>query len=83
MQTPQPEMLTIEEPLALHRPRRLYHGRHETGRTLRKINAGKRRVGLEHPLPACLPVEVVPVAQVKRHVAVLLNLNTTAFPRRE
>jgi hypothetical protein len=74
MQTRQPEMLTIEEPLALHRRRRLYHGHHETGRTLRKINAGKRPVDLERPRLACLRVEMVPVAQVKRHVAVLLNL---------
>ena len=63
----------MKEPLALHRRRRLHHWRHRTDRTLRKINAGHRLIDLQCPRLAGLGVNMVPVVQAKRHVAVLLH----------
>jgi hypothetical protein len=73
-QSPQPEVFTIKQSLAFHRGLRLHHGRHQTNRTFRKINAGHRLIDLECPWLSGLRVNVVPVIQAKRHVAVLLNL---------
>src|ERR1017187_9943843 len=67
-------MVTLKESLAFHRGRRLHYGRHPTDRTLGKINAGKRLVDLECPWLSGRRVNMAPVVQAKRHVAVLLNL---------
>ena len=73
-QSPQPEMFTPKESLALHRGRCLHHGLYQTDRTFRKINAGHRLIDLECPWLSCLRINMVPVIQSKRHVAILLNL---------
>src|SRR5665811_2632718 len=53
---------------------RLHHGRDQAGRTIvRKINACKRLIDLKGPLLASLRIDMVPVVQAKRHIAVLLN----------
>jgi hypothetical protein len=61
---------------------RFDRGRHQTGSTPGKINAGKRLIDLEWPPLACLGVNMIPVVQAKCHVAVLLISNTTASPPR-
>src|SRR5208337_855579 len=65
---------TKKEPLSQNRLRLFQHRHHRTYRTLCKINAGKRLIDLECARLACLGVNMVPVVQAKRHVAVLLNL---------
>ena len=69
----------MKESLASERRRRFDHGRHQTGSTPGKINAGNRLIDLEWPPLACLGVNMVPVVQAKRHVAVLLNLEYYGF----
>ncbi len=64
----------MKESLAFHRGGRLHHGRHPTDRTFRKINASHRLVDLECPRLSRLRINMVPVIQTKRHVAILLNL---------
>jgi len=50
-------------------------GRQQTASTLPKVDAGKRLVHLERAWAlACLGVDMIPVVQAKRHVAVLLDL---------
>ena len=74
VQARQPEVLTVKEPLAFHGRGRLNRGRHETARTFSKVNAGQRLLDLERAGLARLGVNMAPVVQAKRHVAVLLNL---------
>ena len=65
----------MKESLAFHWRCRLYRGRNQTGHTTsRKVNAGKRLIDFERPRLACLGINMVPVVQAKRYVAVLLNL---------
>src|ERR1022692_804096 len=67
-------MFTMKESLAFCRCCRLHHGRDQAGRTiLRKINACKRLIDLKWPPLASLRIDMVPVVQAKRHIAVLLN----------
>ena len=73
-QAPQPERLAMKEPLPLDRRLRLHHGRHETCRTVYKVNTGKRLVDLECSRLSCLCVNMAPVIKAKCNVAVLLNL---------
>ena len=64
----------MKESLAFHRGRCLDHRCHPTDRTFRKINAGHRLVNLKCPRLSCLRINMIPVVQTKRHVAILLNL---------
>jgi len=73
-QAPQPERLTMKEPLAPDRRLRLHQGRHQTCRTIYKVNTGKRLVDLKCLRPSCLCVNMAPVIKAERNVAVLLNL---------
>ena len=67
-------MFTMKESLAFCWSCRLHHRRHQTSRTtLREINAAKRLIDLEWPGLASLRIDMVPVVQAKRHIAVLLN----------
>jgi hypothetical protein len=71
---PQREVFAIKESLAPYRLRCVHHWRHQTGRNVRKINASKRLIDLECSRVACFGVNVTPVVQAKRHIAVFLNL---------
>ena len=73
-QAPQPEMFALKESLAFHRGCGLYHRRYETDRPFRKINEGYRLIDLESPRLSCLRINMIPVLQAKRYVAILLNL---------
>ena len=65
----------MKEPFAFHRRRSFHRRRHQTARTLpAKVNAGKGLIHLERAWFACRRVDMVPVIQAERHVAVLLNL---------
>ena len=55
-QAPQPERLTMKEPLPLDRRLRLHQGRHQTCRTIYKVNTGKRLIDLECSRLSCLCV---------------------------
>src|ERR1039458_8519107 len=72
-QAPQSEMFTVEQSFAFHWGRRLHQGRHPTDRAFRKINARKRLIDLECTRLSSLRVNIAPVIQAKRHVAILLN----------
>ena len=73
-QAPQPERLTMKEPLPLDRGLRLHQGRHQTCRTIYKVNTGKRLIDLKWSRLSCVCVNMAPVIKAKRNVAVLLNL---------
>ncbi len=52
----------------------LFHHRHDrTNRTLVKINAGQRLIELQWSRLTGLGIDVVPIVQTKRHVAVFLH----------
>ena len=80
MQTPQPEVLTMKEPLAQNRGLGLHEWRLQTGRTLSEIDAGECPIDLELPRLTCLRINVAPVVEAKCHVAVLLNLEYDSAP---
>jgi hypothetical protein len=67
-------MFTAKKPLSQHWLYLIHHRYDRTYRTLRKINAGNRLIDLQGSTLACFGINMVPVVQAKRHVAVLLNL---------
>ena len=67
-------MLTFEEPLSCRRRGRLHDRHYRTRRTLGKIDTGDCLIDLEGSKLACPGVDVIPVVQAERHVAVLLDL---------
>ena len=73
-QAPQAELVTGEESLAPYRRGRLHHGNYRAERTLRKVKAGQRLFDVECSRLAGLRVNMAPVVQAKRDVAVLLYL---------
>ena len=73
VESPQPKMFTVKEPLAQHRLCLFHHRHHRTNRTLRKINAGHRLVNLQWSRLAGLGINMVPVVKTKCHVAILLH----------
>jgi len=73
-QAPQPERVTMKEPLAPDRRFCLHHRRHQTCLTIDEINTGKRLLDLEWAWLFGIGVNMAPVIEAKRNVAVLLNL---------
>ena len=74
VQSRQPEVLAVKQALAFHRRRGFHYRRHQAAGTPHKIDAGKRLIHLERSRLARLCVNVIPVIQAERHVAVFLNL---------
>src|SRR5579872_159460 len=67
-------MFAMKESLALHRCRLFHYGLYQTDRTFGEINAGHSLIDLERSGLSRLRINMVPVVQTKRQVAILLNL---------
>ncbi len=66
-------MIAMDQLLPRKRLGLVYLGRHGTNGTLLKIDAGHRLLNLERSTLARLGIDMVPVVETKRDIAVFLN----------
>ena len=71
--TPDAERIALEEPLAPWHGL-AHEGCHGQDRTLREVHAGEGSIHLQRTRLARPGVDMLPVVETKRHVAVLLDL---------
>jgi len=74
LETPQSEMRTIDEPLAHGWLNRFHHRSDGLDGPLREVDAGQRRLGLQRARVAGFRIDMVPVIEPERNVAIFLNL---------